>query len=79
MRPISPRLDGYEEIRIAEDQHEYMPLQAAVMRDEGGVTGLITRWRMTAEERAAVAAGADVYVAQLTFGAPMQPMQLEVK
>lgn len=77
MRPVAPRV-GLPEITLAEDQHEYLTLTAAVIADETGQTGVLTRWRLDDVERAAIAAGADVFVSLLTFGGAVQPMQITV-
>lgn len=70
MRPIAPRLVGYDEITVAEDQPEYMPLAACILaatflpHADGSATR-VCRWTFTPEERKQVAAGADIY-----FGSP---------
>lgn len=66
MRPIAPRIEGAEEITIAEEQHEYMPITAAYVTFPDGVTARVCRWTFTAEERARIAAGEDIY-----FGTPV--------
>lgn len=76
MRPIAPRT-GEREITLAEEQHDYQPITAVVRVREPGVS-LVTRWTMTPEERAKVAAGEDIYVELLTFGGPMQPVVVSV-
>jgi hypothetical protein len=77
-RPIAPRT-GAEEITVAEDQPEYSPITVALYRDPAGARHLLTRWTFTAEERAAIAAGEDVYVAQIAHpAAPMTPMWVHV-
>jgi len=81
MRPVAPRT-GEPEVTIAEEQHEYLPITAAVRDrvvnlENGGrvrVRSLVTRWTLTPEERQQVSAGADVYVELLTGGRPMQPV-----
>lgn len=77
MRMIAPRT-GAEEITIAEDQLEYKPLVAARYVTEDGVPVLLTRWRLTDEERALIAEGADLYLSVMTFGQPLQPLSLQV-
>jgi len=76
---IAPRT-GAEEITIAEDQLEYSPLVAAVYAHAayGNAPFLLTRWTFTDEERAAIAAGEDLYLGVLTFGQPLQPLSLQV-
>lgn len=61
MRPIAPRIDGADEITIAEEQHEYMPLTAAIVRHDDESVQRVCRWTFTSEERARIAAGEDIY------------------
>lgn len=77
MHTVSPRT-GAEEVTIAEDQLEYKPLVAARYQTEDGHAMLLTRWRFTDEERAAIAAGEDLYLGVLTFGQPLQPLAPQV-
>ena len=57
MYMVAPRIEGLEEITIAEDQLEYKTLTAAVFADPDddpdypGARGVLTRWRVTDEER----------------------------
>ena len=77
MRSVAPRV-GFPETTLAENQLEYVPLTVAHMTYEDGTRGILTRWKFTDEERAAIAAGADLYLGLLTFGQPMQPINIEV-
>ena len=64
MRAIAPRIGKAEEVTLAENQLEYMPLVAAVFdRLRGGKT-YVTRWTPTDDERKRIAKGEDIYVAQ---------------
>lgn len=78
MMPVSPVMPGSEpiELILGKDQKEYTPLPAVYLdrRDRP----MITRWRFTDEERAAIAAGADIVLQQLTFCQPFQPVNLQV-
>jgi hypothetical protein len=65
MRPIAPRIEGADEITIAEEQHEYMTITAAIVHYGDGSTHRVCRWTFTPEERAQIAAGEDIY-----FGTP---------
>lgn len=77
-RPISPDT-GAPELMIATDQHEYMELAAARYIDTELQTPiLLTRWTFTDEERLAIAEGEDLFIGVLTFGHPMQPLQVMV-
>lgn len=77
MRAIAPNLPRAAEGVIAENQLEYSALPiASVLRN--GCQAVLTRWTMTPAERAAVAAGEDIYLTQLTFGHPLQPIAIQV-
>ena len=86
-------LSPCELITYAKDQPEYLPLptarrpDAVVVYDNlpavagrpGGPTvPVISRWRLTDQERRDIADGADLYLMLLTFGQPLQPIRLSV-
>ncbi|MDB4884557.1 MAG: hypothetical protein JWL95_3323 [Gemmatimonadetes bacterium] len=75
MRFVAPRT-GATEITIAEEQPEYMPVTVAVYQFADGTPALLVRVKPSAEERARIAAGADVYVMQL--GNTLRPMNAYV-
>ena len=77
MRPSSPVLRGHElpETVYAKDQPEYEPLP--VFRDDDGT--VLSRWRLTWRERLRVLLTGDVYLFQMTFGQPLQPVMLQVE
>ncbi|HLT92108.1 MAG TPA: hypothetical protein VKZ85_14335 [Woeseiaceae bacterium] len=78
MRMIAPRT-GAHEITLAEDQLEYSPLVVALYYDHEQKSALLlSRWTFTPEERAAIAAGEDLYLGVLTHGQPFQPISLAV-
>jgi hypothetical protein len=78
MLPVSPVVIGQEqhEILYAAEQPEYMALPA--LRLALPEAPIVTRWRPTAEERAAIANGADVVLTQLTFRMALQPVSLQI-
>jgi hypothetical protein len=78
MTPTSPVLPGSESIEIVlgRNQPQYTPLPAVYL--DTPCKPMITRWRLTDEERDAVANGADVILQQLTFGEPFQPVNLQI-
>jgi hypothetical protein len=78
MTPVSPVMPGSEsiEVLLGKGQDEYIPLPAVWL--ELKCRPMVTRWRLEPEERAAVAAGADVVLQQLTFGQPFQPVNLQI-
>jgi hypothetical protein len=80
MRWIRPQLDAPQET-IAEEQEEYCPLVGAfVTHPEYGLAKgasyntVVITCRPSDEERKRIAAGDDLYIGLLTFGAPMQPI-----
>lgn len=77
MRAVAPRV-GCPEETLAEEQEQFLPLTVAFVEYEDGTRGTMTRWRLDDAERAQLAAGADLYLTLLTFGSPMQPIQLSV-
>lgn len=78
MDPVSPVMPGSESIEIilGKDQKEYIPLPAVYINSDS--RPMVTRWRLTEEERAAVKNGADIVLQQLTFWNPFQPVNLQV-
>lgn len=86
MRPIAPRIEGADEIDVAEDQHDYMQVVAAIVpkeREDALLVGdlrtdtRVVQWTFSDEERQAIAAGADMYFATLA-NMPMMPHHLRV-
>lgn len=66
-----------EEIVYAKHQPEYIPLRCLVTDREN--TGRVTsRWTLTPEQRKKVSEGSDVFLTLLTFGQPLQPIQIVV-
>jgi hypothetical protein len=78
MTPVSPVMPGSEpiEVVLGENQPEYVPLPAVYL--DTVARPMITRWRLSVEEREAVAAGADIVLQQLTFRQPFQPVNLQI-
>jgi hypothetical protein len=78
MNAVSPVMPGSEpiEIVLGKDQPEYIPLPAVYLN--APAVPMVTRWRLTDEERAAVTEGADLVFTQLTFGMPFQPVHFQV-
>ena len=78
MRPISPNT-GAPETDIAEGQHEYLQMVVAEYYDtERNSPVRFSRWTLTDKERLAVANGEDIFVGLMTFGQPLQPLQVQV-
>jgi hypothetical protein len=61
-------------VEIAKDQPEYLTLPAFVFND-GKV---LTEWKPSEAERAAIARGENIRLWIWTFGRPLQPVALEV-
>jgi hypothetical protein len=73
-----PVIDGLEEheIVLAKDQPQYRPLR--VLRGHTAESIVMSRWTFTAEQRDAIARGADVFLSLMTFGQPVQPVTLAI-
>jgi hypothetical protein len=67
---------GPIEIVLGKDQPAYVPLPAVYLDTPSRL--MITRWRLTEEERSEIACGADIVLQQLTFRQPFQPVNLQV-
>jgi hypothetical protein len=80
MMPVDPKpsqpIHGHKVI-VAEHQSGVRPLPAWSLDD--ATTALMTRWHLTDEERAAIAAGADLWMLISTFGRPVQPIAMGTK
>jgi hypothetical protein len=80
MRMTPPQVRA-EKVCLAKNQPEYTVLTVALVRhprypvDEGtGHNSVLMAFRPTAEERARIADGEDIYVSLLTGGHAMQPI-----
>jgi hypothetical protein len=76
MTPVAPRAlhEGARLVVFAEDQPQYRPLIASV-----GPDGLVmTEWEPSIEDLALLHAGGRVRIWIYTFGAPLQPLNVEV-
>jgi hypothetical protein len=79
LRPKNgPVFDGFEEKEVvyAADQPQYNPLRTLVSRDHE--RRVISRWTLTDDQRQAIAGGADIFLTLLTFGEPLQPIQMAI-
>ena len=61
---------------IALDQPEYVPIIALPVRFSDNTSGMSVRFRLSDEERAAIAAGADIVITEITFGGPFTPIHV---
>lgn len=73
-----PVIPGFEdqEIVYAKDQPQYIPLRT--LRSPNADAAVLSRWTFTAEQRKAVADGADIFLELMTFGLPLQPIRIAV-
>lgn len=78
MIPVSPVMPGSETIELVygKNQPEYVPLPAVYLDTPS--RPVLSRWRLSDEERAAVAAGADIVLTLLSFGNPLTSSHLQV-
>jgi hypothetical protein len=78
MTPVSPVMLGSEaiELVLGKGQKEYIELPSVYLdqRDRP----MVTRWRLTEEERAVIAEGGDIVLTQLTWWQRFQPVHLQV-
>lgn len=77
MKPSSPIIPGQQlpETIYAKDQPQYLPLP--VWRDTDGA--VLSRWHCTWRERLRILITGDVYLWQLTFNQPLQPVNVEAE
>jgi len=77
LKPSSPIIPGQDlpEAVYAKDQPPYQPLP--VWRDEDGT--VLSRWHCSWRERLRILVTGDVYLWQMTFGRPLQPVNVEAK
>lgn len=78
MEPVTIQADQcahlpeYELVIYAADQPQYRRLPVVKLAGREG--RVISRWTLTDDERAAIAQGEDLYLEQLTFNNPLQPI-----
>ncbi len=91
MQSISPVFTEQEkalEIEVAKNQPEYLtviglPVSLQLIDRETGASSILNPWamafrfRLSEEERAAVALGKDLILTQLNFGKPVTPMNVQ--
>lgn len=63
---------------IALDQEQYQPIIVLPVRYTDRSSGLSVRFRLTDEERSAIAKGDDLVITELTFGGPFTPLHMHV-
>ena len=77
MKPISPVIPGetHNEVIVAENQDEYQNLPSIQLQDGS----ILTRWKLTDEEKAIIAETGDIYLIMWTGGKPVSPVLLMVE
>ena len=63
---------------IALDQPEYAPIIVLPVRFSDGFSGLSVRFRLTDEERKALADGDDLIITEMSFGGPFTPLSMQI-
>lgn len=79
MNPVSPVMPGTEirETTFGAENSDYIPLKGVIMGKAHGEP-VMTRWRLTDEEREKIWYGADVVLTLLTFKEPLMPIHMQV-
>jgi hypothetical protein len=78
MRPVAPRTGGEEITYGGGDVFSAMTIALHPVEDTDALISQVTRWTFTAEERARVAAGEDVYFSLLREPGPITPVAASV-
>lgn len=73
--PVIPGLEQFELV-YAKNQPQYRPLHT--LKSEYPDGKVMSRWTLTPAQRAAVAAGADIFLELMTFHGPLQPITMAV-
>lgn len=80
MKMTRPKVTGAEQVTIAEEQEEYLPIVAARVRMRvtpmSTAAGLLFAFEPTKDERERIYNGEDIYISLVTFGEPMQPIMV---
>lgn len=71
MQPVSPVLPAGSgcEVVYAKDQPQYNSLPT--FRTQ---TSVLSRWKLTDDERRHIAEGGDLFICMMNFGGPLQPV-----
>ncbi|MDE2104129.1 MAG: hypothetical protein KGL39_43225 [Patescibacteria group bacterium] len=70
--PVVAGLERFERV-YAKDQPQYKPLRTLPGEDGNSA---ISRWTFTAEQRKAIAEGADILLEVFHFGGPLAPVRM---
>jgi hypothetical protein len=79
MKAVSPVMPGSGpiELILAKNQEQYTALPVVYTADNAALP-MVSRWRLSDEEREAITNGGDIILTQLTFRNPFQPVHLQV-
>jgi hypothetical protein len=78
MLSVEP-LTGAKQVTLAVNQEEYEPLTVALyINTDLNSPVLYSRWKLSEEERQALIDGQDIFVGQVTYGQPLQPVSIQV-
>jgi hypothetical protein len=78
MNAVSPVMPGSEEVEKALERSAFHCCWMPSVKLDGPTGPVLSRWRLTDEEREQIAAGADIVMTQLTFDDPFRPTHLQV-
>jgi hypothetical protein len=77
MKPIKPsNTVAGKHVVFAENQPEYLPLPAVISEINPNVT--VTEWELDKDEKSILNAGGHLFLQQMNFGQPLQPVNLQV-
>lgn len=77
MEPIRPGIDAPEQV-VGAASPVHRPMIIAVAEADDGEPVIVTRWRLTDEERTRMAAGEDIFVYVVPTDGRLPPMQVHV-
>ena len=79
LSPVLPKSPQIQEITLAKDQPQYIPLPVAYVEYSDGVKSMISCYKLTIGERLRILLSGKVWWEQLTFGHPLQPQKMHVR
>jgi len=79
MKPVSPVIPGHSlpELPFGKNQPEYRVLPAWAASNREGL--VVSRWELTWKERLKALFGGSIWLQQLTFKKPLQPIVLSAE
>lgn len=76
--PVLPTSPHFDEVVLAKDQPEYIPLPVAKVQYSDGTHSMISCYKLTWRERFTILLRGKVWWEQLTFGQALQPQQMHI-